>query len=203
MITRVAIEADGTAESLARGFWGGCSLDPFEVFYHWYGRMDKMVESLKPLTTGQRERGILPKIYSIQFENLKRLELRFQIGSHLIPRGTHQVFDPADSVTLREQLFEKELENVEQPRKTLAEVAPSNYGHEQSSPAHALPQLIRGIEHSEVDSTEVVPGMHTSTDTQLGAATGFGYVAKCEDPHQVLPPQRPNEQCTASISQRS
>jgi len=49
MITRVAIEADGTAESLARGFWGGCSLDPFEVFYHlvWaYGQNGRIFEAL-------------------------------------------------------------------------------------------------------------------------------------------------------------
>jgi hypothetical protein len=139
MITRVAIEAHGTAESLACGFWGGCSLDPFEVFYHWvwaYGQSGRDFEALD--YRGERD--------------------------------------------AREQLFEKELGKVEQLRKTLTEDVPSNCEHKQSSPTHALPQLVLEIEHSEVDSTEVVLGMHTSTDTQLGAATGFGYVAECEDP---------------------
>jgi hypothetical protein len=85
-------------------------------------------------------------------------------------------------VTRREQLFEKGLGKAVQLRKTLTEDVPSNCGHEQSSPTHALRQLILEIEHSEVDSTEVVPGMHIPKDTQLGAATGFGYVVECEDP---------------------
>ena len=85
------------------------------------------------------------------------------------------------SGTLREQLFEKELGKVRTTTQDSHEDVPSNYGCEQTSPTYALTQLVLEIEHSEVDSTEVILGTHTSTDTQLGAATGSGYVAECED----------------------
>jgi hypothetical protein len=68
-------------------------------------------------------------------------------------------------LTRREQLFEKEFGKVDQLHKTLTEDVPS--------PTYALPQLLLDIENSEVDLTEVVPGMQTPTDAQLDTAARF------------------------------
>jgi hypothetical protein len=165
MITRIALEADRNRPQ-----------DPFESFYHWYGRLDKVEEALdlrrRPFVNTKT---YLHRFHSIHFADLKRLELHFQIGSHLFCRGTYQQLKTTGMVKRNEQAFEEKLRRLDRLRKTLDEAATYKDEHERLS-AKQPPPLILEVEHSEADSSEVVLGIQRRTDIRPG------YVTERDDP---------------------
>jgi hypothetical protein len=70
-------------------------------------------------------------------------------------------------VTRRKLLFEKELEKVEL-RKTFAELASPNDGHEQHSTTRTLLNLYSRLRILKRTSQKVIPGVQPLTETAPG-----------------------------------
>jgi hypothetical protein len=112
---------------------------------------------------------LLGKLLSVHLPALKRLEIQFQYASKLMTfqrGGSDHGYQRRESSFLAkncEPWFQTNLANLDRLRKAFGELATNQEedGHEMTK---APSPLNLEIEHSEADSTEVIPGISRRCD---------------------------------------